>query len=119
MIEQHIIQEVCDYFHVPVDYIQEKGRNKTRITVKHLAIYYVNKFTNKSQQEIGELFNCLDHASVYHALRSVSAQCDTDKIYKSNFDEINVRIKEMIEDKKHTDHLIEQEIYLENDFYKN
>lgn len=112
-----IIQEVADYYKMPLDDIYCIRQRKDNIKSKHIAIYFLKKYTKMLLAAIGGEFpgrtGRLDHASISHALKSVQNQIDTDKIYRKEIEEIESKIRLYANDKVQ---VVESD-FMENDFY--
>ena len=116
-----IIAEVASYYNVTRDDIYCIMRKKENVKYKHITMYFMRHFLKQSLALIGGEFpgrrrnGRLDHATVSNALKSVQNQYDTNRIYRKEIDEITQRLKILIQDQK----VIEEEVFLENDFYTN
>ena len=112
-----ITNEVADYYNIPVDDIYCVRRKAENIKCKHIAIHFIKLFTTMSLAAIGNEFpgrnGRLDHATILHAVKSVSDQYDTNRLYRDEINEIRDRLDMLIED----DRIIEEEVYMENDFF--
>ena len=62
-----IIKNVCRRYPYTAEEIKSKNRNKDLAFVRHLAIFLIKKFTDKSLRDIGRFFGGRDHATVVHA----------------------------------------------------
>ena len=120
MTAKEIIYQVCDYFHVDENFINTTKRDEEIIKVKHIAVYFIKKYTDLTHKGAGRYFvgrnSYYDHASVIHAVNAVNNRYDTDPIYRKQVDEIDMLISGKIASEIYYEH---SEIYMENDFYKN
>lgn len=66
-----IIKNVCRRYPYTAEEIKSKSRNKDLAFVRHLAIFLMKKFTDKSLRDIGRYFGGRDHATVVHALQKM------------------------------------------------
>jgi len=118
MTAKEIIYQVCDYFHVDEDFINTTKRNEEIIKVKHLAVYFIKRFTELSHTSTGRLFvgrnSSYDHASVTHAVNAVNNRYDTDQGYRKQVDEIDKLIQGEIDRYDYYENI---EVWGENDFY--
>ena len=114
-----ITNEVADYYNIPVDDIYCVRRKAENIKCKHIAIHFIKHFTKMSLAAIGNEFpgrnGRLDHATILHAVKSVSNQYDTDRLYRDEINEIRQRLELLVEDYR----IVDEEVYQENDFYFN
>jgi chromosomal replication initiator protein len=69
-----IIKNVCRRYPFSADEIKSKSRNKDLAFVRHLAIFLMKKFTDKSLRDIGRFFGGRDHATIIHAITKME-QC--------------------------------------------
>ena len=110
-----IITIVSDYFNVDKNMLNVKSRRAEYVKARHLAMYFCRHKTEWSYREVGNLFN-RDHASVVHAIKSVNDRLDTEKVYKQDFENIEILIEQAEED--YLISLKDEEVYQESDFYK-
>lgn len=66
-----IIKNVCKRYPYTVEEIKSKNRNKDLAFVRHIAIFLMKKFTDKSLRDIGRFFGGRDHATIVHALQKM------------------------------------------------
>ena len=66
-----IIKNVCKRYPYTAEEIKSKNRNKDLAFVRHLAIFLIKKFTDKSLRDIGRFFGGRDHATVVHACQKM------------------------------------------------
>ena len=115
-IENIIIKEVCDYYHVTIEEMKYRSRLRELVKVRQLIMFFCRKYTILSSEAIGKLIN-RDHSTVLSGIKNVQDQFDTDKNYRMQFNELNEKIKNSILREEEKDDLINQEIFQENDFY--
>lgn len=65
----HVVQRHYPY---SIDEICSKRRQKDLAFVRHVAIYLMKKYTDKSLREIGRMFGGRDHATIMHALEKMA-----------------------------------------------
>lgn len=65
-----IIKIVADYYDISIDLLKGKDRSKYTSKVRHVAMYLVSEYSDKSTVEIGGEFN-RDHASVIFARNKI------------------------------------------------
>ena len=113
-----ITAEVASYYRVTEDQIYCTRRKGENIKYKHISIYFMKQFLKMSHAAAGGEFpgrnGRLDHATITHALKSVNNQIETNSIYRKEIDELVNRLNNMIEDTRE----IDEECYMENDYYK-
>ena len=66
-----IIKNVCRRYPYTAEEIKSKSRSKDLAFVRHLAIFLMKKFTDKSLRDIGRFFGGRDHATIVHALQKM------------------------------------------------
>jgi hypothetical protein len=81
-----IIKIVCDYFKIAPSLLLSKTRKSEIIRAKYLAMYFIYQ-SGLTLEKIGFIF-VRDHATILHAKRSVVNLCETDKDYKTDFDNL-------------------------------
>lgn len=67
----HIIKNVCRRYPYTAEELKSKNRSKDLAFVRHLAIFLIKKFTDKSLRDIGKFFGGRDHATIVHALQKM------------------------------------------------
>lgn len=72
-----IIKNVCRRYPYTADEIKSKSRNKDLAFVRHLAIFLMKKFTDKSLRDIGRFFGGRDHATVMHAITKMEQHAES------------------------------------------
>jgi len=73
---------VCDYYRIPVDAIQTKGRKRELVQARQVSMYFARIKKCGSLREIGLEIAGRDHATVLHACKTVNNLIDTDKDLK-------------------------------------
>lgn len=89
----YITKVVCDHFNLSVDAIQSKTRKREIVQARQLAMYMSKKHTKSSLATIGLHCGNKDHATVLHAVKTITNLVDTDKHFKTTVDEIDKKIK--------------------------
>ncbi len=62
---------VAEYYRVTVSEMLSKGRSRTVVQPRHVAMYLAKVLTNYSLPEIGKSFGGRDHTTVLHAYRKI------------------------------------------------
>ena len=62
---------VAEHYRVTVSDMLSKGRSRTVVRPRHVAIYLAKELTNYSLPEIGKAFGGRDHTTVLHAYRKI------------------------------------------------
>ena len=82
-----ILQYVANYFHISEKAIKAKTRKHEVVVARQIAMYFIKKITNMNLKSIGGIFN-KDHATVIHAIKTVSNMCDVDSNFRNMIDDI-------------------------------
>lgn len=89
---EYIINIVCDYFNIPVEQLSQKTRKHQVVQARQIAMYLSKKYSNASLASIGKQCGNKDHATVYHACKTVTDRLDTDKQFKIMLGEIEKKV---------------------------
>jgi chromosomal replication initiator protein len=73
-----VMKSLCHRYPYSVEDIKSKSRSKDLAFVRHLAIFLMKRFTDKSLRDIGRFFGGRDHATVMHALEKMEHHIETD-----------------------------------------
>ncbi|GAC1379538.1 MAG: chromosomal replication initiator protein DnaA [Ktedonobacteraceae bacterium] len=68
---KQIAQAVAEYYHISLDDMCGKQRDKHIVMPRHIAMYLIRQETQVSLLEIGQLFGGRDHSSVLHACEKI------------------------------------------------
>jgi len=68
---QQIAQIVADYYHISLEAMCGKQRDKYIVTPRQIAMYLIRQETQTSLLEIGQLFGGRDHSTVLHACEKI------------------------------------------------
>ncbi len=68
---QQIVQAVAEYYHISLDEICGKQRDKHIVKPRQIAMYLIRQETQSSLLEIGQLFGGRDHSTVLHACEKI------------------------------------------------
>lgn len=72
-----IAEAVAEYYHVPLDLICGKQRDKHIVVPRQIAMYLIRQETQASLLEIGQLFGGRDHSTVLHACEKIDQAMNT------------------------------------------
>ncbi len=84
---------VCKHFSVPMDVLHSKSRKREIVQARQIAMYLSKVYTKNSLQTIGQEIGSRDHATVLHACKTVNNLRDTDKTFKANLKELELKLK--------------------------
>ena len=73
-----IQRAVAEFYNVRVDDMRSRGRNKSIVLPRQVAMYLTRKLTQGSLSDIGESFGGRDHGTVLHACRLVESLMEQD-----------------------------------------
>ncbi len=90
---ENIATLVSDYFKINLDDVRKTGRKRENTQARQISMRLAKMFTHDSLYLIGEYFNGRDHTTVIHANQTVKDLCDTDPLFKQNFDELVELVK--------------------------
>jgi len=114
---QTITSEVARYYQVDESDIYSRTRRGDCIKLKYTCIHFIKAHTIMTLSAIGREFpginGYLDHATVMHALRSVSDRYDTDKTYRAEINELSSIFEAMKDDVRE----YEDEVFQQSDFF--
>lgn len=74
-----IIEQVADYYKIPINNIREKNRRKEVAHARQVAMYIAKSITNHSLKSIGLNFGGRDHSTVIHAVSQIENQKKIDE----------------------------------------
>lgn len=89
-----IVNAVATFYEVDAKKLLWKTRTREIVTPRHVAMYFVRKYTSLTLDQIGRLFK-RDHTVAIYALRSVKDLCDTDPIYRQKIQHLTNILLEM------------------------
>jgi len=69
---ESIQKTVADYFRIKVSEMHAKGRTRTIVRPRQIAMWLSRELTSNSLPEIGEAFGGRDHTTVIHACKTVT-----------------------------------------------
>ncbi len=84
---------VCKHFSVPMEVLHSKSRKREIVQARQIAMYLSKVYTKNSLQTIGQEIGSRDHATVLHACKTVNNLRDTDKTFKANLKELELKLK--------------------------
>jgi len=90
---EYISKVVCDYFNIPVDYLQAKTRKREIVQARQITMYFSKNMTKYSLASIGAQIGNKDHATVLHACKTVNNLLETDKKFRLQLQEIENKLK--------------------------
>ena len=79
---EYIINIVCEYFSISPEQMALNTRKHQVVQARQIAMYLSKKYSSASLNSIGQQCGKKDHATVYHACKTVSDRLETDKQFK-------------------------------------
>lgn len=73
-----ILETVIHHYNVTLGDLRGKSRASDVAHPRHVAMYLMRKYLNKSYKEIAIKFERKDHATVHHAVKKISGYIDND-----------------------------------------
>jgi len=83
---------VCGYFNISIEQLALKTRKHQIVEARQIAMYLSKKYSSASLNAIGQQCGKKDHATVYHACKTVSDRLETDRQFKTMLAEIEKKI---------------------------
>ena len=71
LTSKQIAESVAEYYHVSLDAMCGKQRDKHIVTPRQIAMYLIRQETQASLLEIGQLFGGRDHSTVLHSCEKI------------------------------------------------
>lgn len=90
---EDILKALCRCNKVKVRDVVGKSRKADIVSVRHLAMYLTQKYTQMSQSQIGQEMGHRDHTTVLHGIRQVEQRLATDREYRQQVEAIEVNLK--------------------------
>jgi chromosomal replication initiator protein len=88
-----IIQKaVADFYGVRMEDLRSRGRNKSIVLPRQVAMYLCREIVKASLPDIGDGFGGKDHSTVIHACEKVKRKIAGEEIFRKQIDELSVRL---------------------------
>jgi chromosomal replication initiator protein DnaA len=71
---EDILSAVAEHYHIPVDDLRGKQRDKQIVVPRHVAMYLMRQETEASLLEIGQALGGRDHSTVLHGCEKISRE---------------------------------------------
>ena len=68
---QKIFSLITRKFNIKIEEIKSLSRKKSLCRIRHLAMYFIRKYSKKSLKEISEIFHRSDHTTIIHANKKI------------------------------------------------
>jgi chromosomal replication initiator protein len=77
---------------VRVDDLRSRGRNKSIVLPRQVAMYLCREIVKASLPDIGDGFGGKDHSTVIHACEKVKRKIAGEEPFRKQVDELTVRL---------------------------
>ena len=89
---EYIVNVVCGHLNIATEEFYSKSKKREMVQARQLAMHFAKKYTKCSLATIGQQCGGKDHATVIHALKTVSNLLETDKQFRTLASEIEKNI---------------------------
>ena len=89
---EYIVNVICNYQDIAIEDFYSKSKKRELVQARQLAMYFSRKHTKLSLSVIGQQCGGKDHATVLHALKTVTNLLETDKQFRALASEIEKNI---------------------------
>jgi chromosomal replication initiator protein len=83
---------VAEFFGVRVDDLRSRGRNKSIVLPRQVAMYLCREIVKASLPDIGEGFGGKDHSTVIHSCEKVKRKMAGEDAFRRQVDELSTRL---------------------------
>jgi chromosomal replication initiator protein len=87
-----IQKAVADFYGVRVDDLRSRGRNKSIVLPRQVAMYLCREIVKASLPDIGDGFGGKDHSTVIHSCEKVKRKIAGEETFRKQVDELTVRL---------------------------
>ena len=84
----HITETVCRYFNIDEESFNSSKRTREVAQARQIAMYLAKQHTKSPLAAIGAAIGGRNHATVLHSCKAVTNMIETDKVFKSQIEEI-------------------------------
>ncbi len=88
-----IKKSVCSYFNLDNDALNGQSRKRNIVTARQIAMYLSKEYTHLPLTAIGRDLGNKNHATVVHAIKTISNLMDTDKELHTTIQEIKAKVR--------------------------
>jgi hypothetical protein len=94
---------ICEFMGIDVSYFYSEA-HKTRkiefVRARQISCYFLKKYTGYSLNKIGKLNLGIDHASALASIRRINNLLDTERIFRAQIFELDLKIAKVIAGEK-------------------
>lgn len=87
-----IQKAVAEFYGVRVDDLRSRGRNKSIVLPRQVAMYLCREIVKASLPDIGDGFGGKDHSTVIHACEKIKRKMAGEEAFRKQVDELSVRL---------------------------
>jgi chromosomal replication initiator protein len=87
-----IQKAVAEFYGVRVDDMRSRGRNKSIVLPRQVAMYLCRQIVKASLPDIGEGFGGKDHSTVIHSCEKVKRMIAGEDAFRRQVDELSIRV---------------------------
>jgi len=91
---EHIQKTVTEFFNVTVSDLKAKGRSKSIIRPRQVAMYLSRKLTPMSLPQVGAAFGGKDHTTVLHSYKKIEHELTTDNELRNIIEKLSTALKQ-------------------------
>ncbi|MDR2511558.1 MAG: chromosomal replication initiator protein DnaA, partial [Bacteroidales bacterium] len=88
----YIKNVICDFLKVPPSDINSKARKSNIVKARQLIMYFAKLHTKASLEQIGRQCGDKNHATVIHAIKTVTNLAETEHSFKKTVDELENKL---------------------------
>ena len=83
-----VFKKVCEMRNVAPEEVKKVTRKRYILNTRQLAMHFAKKYQLASLAKIGMRYGDKDHATVLHADKTIKNLCETDKLFRQEYDSI-------------------------------
>jgi chromosomal replication initiator protein len=87
-----IQKAVADFFGVRVDDLRSRGRNKSIVLPRQVAMFLCREIVKASLPDIGEGFGGKDHSTVIHACEKIKRKMAGEEVFRKQVQDLNTQL---------------------------
>jgi chromosomal replication initiator protein len=87
-----IQKAVAEFYGLRVDDLRSRGRNKSIVLPRQVAMYLCREIVKASLPDIGDGFGGKDHSTVIHACEKVKRKIASEEVFRKQVDDLTVRL---------------------------
>ena len=87
-----IQKAVAEFYGVRVDDLRSRGRNKSIVLPRQVAMYLCREIVKASLPDIGEGFGGKDHSTVFHACEKVKRKIASEEAFRKQVHDLNTML---------------------------